>query len=127
MDFGTISQNLAQGSYTTIEDFEKHVELIFNNCRKFNPPSTYPVTCADTVEKVFKREWAKATEKKLSWGEKRGLQAVITTVVKEDVCVHFYWRHTSYLIKTSIQVMAFPRACQSCSVGNSNLFRCHSP
>jgi transcription initiation factor TFIID subunit 2 len=28
---------------------------------------TLPVTCADIVEKAFRKEWAKAMEKKLSW------------------------------------------------------------
>jgi transcription initiation factor TFIID subunit 2 len=85
MDFATISQNLAEGSYATMEEFGKDVDLVFSNCRKFNPPLTYPVTCADVVEKVFRKEWAKATEKKLSWIEKRSLQGVMTVIVKEDV------------------------------------------
>jgi transcription initiation factor TFIID subunit 2 len=87
MDFGTMSQNVAQGAYSTMEDFAKDVELVFSNCRTFNPPLTYPVTCADVVEKAFKKDWAKATEKKLSWPEKRALQGVMTTIVREDMYV----------------------------------------
>jgi transcription initiation factor TFIID subunit 2 len=85
MDFGTISQNLNQESYATMEEFAQDIELVFSNCRTFNPPSTYPVTCADVIEKAFRREWAKATEKKLSWLEKRSLQGVMTTIVREDL------------------------------------------
>ena len=85
MDFGTISQNLNQGSYSTMEEFAQDIELVFSNCRTFNPPLTYPVTCADVVEKAFRREWAKAMEKKLSWLEKRSLQGVMTTIVREDL------------------------------------------
>jgi transcription initiation factor TFIID subunit 2 len=85
MDLGTISQNLTEGSYTTMEEFGKDVELVFSNCRKFNTPLTYPVTCADAVEKTFRKEWAKAIERKLSWTEKRSLQGVMTAIVKEDV------------------------------------------
>lgn len=87
MDFGTIGQKLTEGKYPSMEDFAKDAELVFSNCRKFNPPPTYPVTCADTVEKVFKREWAKAYERKLSWAEKRSLQGLMTTLVKEDMQV----------------------------------------
>lgn len=85
MDFGTMSDKLGSGSYSHMESFNRDAELVFNNCRKFNPPMTYPVTCADAVEKVYKKEWAKVVEKKLSWGDKRSLQGLLATVVKEDV------------------------------------------
>jgi transcription initiation factor TFIID subunit 2 len=85
MDFGTISKNLAEGKYQFMDDFAKDVELVFSNCRQFNPSGTYPVDCADAVESLFKKEWAKATERKLSWIEKRSLQGIMTTLVKEDV------------------------------------------
>ena len=85
MDFGTISTKLNQNKYVTMGDFAKDVELVFSNCRQFNPPETYPVTCADVVERVFKKEWPKAIERKLSWVEKRGLQGVMTVLVKEPM------------------------------------------
>lgn len=85
MDFGTIGQKLTEGKYSTMEEFAKDAELVFSNCRKFNPPTTYPVNCADAVEKVFKKDWVKVSEKKLSWGEKRSLQGLMTTLVKEDM------------------------------------------
>ncbi|KAF8204343.1 hypothetical protein K438DRAFT_1716031 [Mycena galopus ATCC 62051] len=88
MDFGTISTNLASHEYETMEELRKDVDLVFSNCRTFNPPMTYPCNCADTVEKVFKKEWAKvmekAMEKKLSPNEKRGLQGILTALGKED-------------------------------------------
>ncbi|GLB35736.1 putative peptidase family M1 domain [Lyophyllum shimeji] len=85
MDLGTIMTKLSQNKYVTMEDFGKDVELVFSNCRQFNPPATFPVTCADVVERAFKKEWAKAMEKKLSWMEKRGLQGVMTALVKEPM------------------------------------------
>ena len=85
MDFATMTQRLNEGKYSTMEDFQKDVELVFSNCRKFNPPTTYPVNCADVVEKVFKKEWAKVIEKKLSFAEKRSLQAQMNQLVKEDM------------------------------------------
>lgn len=85
MDFGTISNKLTQGKYSTMEEFGRNIELVFSNCRQFNPPATFPVTCADMVERAFKKEWPKAIERKLSWMEKRGLQGVMTALVKEPM------------------------------------------
>lgn len=85
MDLGTMEKKLKEGKYLTMEEFQADMELIFSNCRKFNPPTTYPVNCADAVERAFKKEWAKATEKRLSWSEKRSLQAFMNKLVAEDV------------------------------------------
>lgn len=82
-----MSQKLTDNQYMTMEDFKKDVELVFSNCRQFNPPSTFPVTCADIVEKAFKKEWPKAMERKLAWSEKRGLQGLMSTLAKEPMWV----------------------------------------
>ncbi|KAI0068033.1 hypothetical protein BV25DRAFT_1904522 [Artomyces pyxidatus] len=89
MDFGTVSQRINNNKYTTMEEVAKDIELVFSNCRLFNPPTTYPVECADAVEKVYKKEWAKATERKLSWTDKRSLQSLMTNVVKEPISFVF--------------------------------------
>lgn len=73
--------------YTTMEEFARDVDLVFTNCRTFNPPTTYPVNCADALERVFKREWQKANEKKLSWNEKRSLQGIMTKLMADPMCV----------------------------------------
>ncbi|KAI0308085.1 hypothetical protein B0F90DRAFT_1680044 [Multifurca ochricompacta] len=88
MDFGTMMQNLSS-KYSTMEEFSRDVELVFNNCRLFNPPTTYPVQCADAVERVFKREWSRAAEKKMAWSEKRSLQSLMTTLVKDPLSFVF--------------------------------------
>ncbi|KAJ7086593.1 hypothetical protein C8R43DRAFT_939447 [Mycena crocata] len=85
MDLGTVSANLAAHSYETMEDFRKDIHLVFSNCKTFNPPATYPWDAADVLEKVFKKEWVKALERRLSPIEKRGLQGILTTLVKEDI------------------------------------------
>ncbi|KAF7347442.1 Transcription initiation factor TFIID subunit 2 [Mycena venus] len=85
MDFGTISANLASHSYETMEKLRKDINLVFSNCKTFNPPATFPWDCADAVEKVFKKEWPKVMEKKLSLNEKRGLQGILTTLGKEEI------------------------------------------
>ncbi|TFK17374.1 TATA-binding protein associated factor Taf2 [Coprinopsis marcescibilis] len=84
MDFGTISNKLSQGLYKSMEDVKKDIELVFANCRQFNPPGTFPVASAEAVERVYKKEWPKAMERRLSWGEKRGLQALLSQIIKED-------------------------------------------
>jgi len=78
-----MTTKLEQGQYETMEGFKKDTELVFSNCRKFNLPEDYPTLCANIVEKVFKKEWPKAMERKLTWQEKRGLQGLMTIVVKE--------------------------------------------
>lgn len=85
MDFGTISSKLNDGKYGAMEEFKADVELVFSNCRQFNPPGTSPTIIAAVVEKVFKKEWPKAMERKLSWSEKRGLQGVLTTLSKDQM------------------------------------------
>ncbi|KAF8167444.1 hypothetical protein B0H34DRAFT_792168 [Crassisporium funariophilum] len=90
MDFGTISNKLNESKYETMEQFKKDFELVLSNCRQFNTPDTYPTICADVVEKAFKKEWPKAMERKLSWTEKRALQGVMTTLVKEPISWVFH-------------------------------------
>jgi len=85
MDFGTINQRLNQGKYETMEDFKEDVMLVFRNCRKFNPAGTFPYICADNVEAAFTKEWARAMERRLEWGEKRSLQGILSQLTKEDM------------------------------------------
>ncbi|KAJ7877445.1 hypothetical protein B0H14DRAFT_3783570 [Mycena olivaceomarginata] len=47
MDFGTISANLASHGYETMEQLRKDVDLVFSNCKTFNPPATFPWDCVD--------------------------------------------------------------------------------
>lgn len=75
---------LDEGQYSAMEQFADDMELIFANCRQFNPPMTDPTVCADIIEKVFRKDWAKAMEKKLSFQEKRSLMS-ITTKLQNDV------------------------------------------
>ncbi|KAI0830772.1 hypothetical protein BC628DRAFT_1355553 [Trametes gibbosa] len=85
MDFGTMGTKLTEGKYSTMEEFSKDVEQVFQNCRAFNPPTTYPVLCAEAVERVWKKEWAKVMERKLSYAEKRSLQGLMKTLVNDPL------------------------------------------
>ncbi|KAI0652328.1 hypothetical protein C8Q79DRAFT_937038 [Trametes meyenii] len=85
MDFGTITTKLNENKYQTMDQFARDVELVFQNCRTFNPPTTYPVMCADAVERAWKKEWSKAMERKLSYAEKRSLQGLMKTVFNDPL------------------------------------------
>jgi transcription initiation factor TFIID subunit 2 len=87
MDFGTMMQNLNSGKYSTMDEVVRDAELVFSNCRLFNPPTTYPVQCADVLERVFKKEWTRVAEKKMAWTEKRSLQSLMTVLVKDPLFV----------------------------------------
>ncbi|KAK7465277.1 hypothetical protein VKT23_005256 [Stygiomarasmius scandens] len=89
MDLGTMNQKLNDGQYSTMEEFRKDIELMLANCRQFNPPGTAPVLCADALEKLYKKEWPKVMEKKLTYTEKRGLQSVLNTLIKEPISFVF--------------------------------------
>ncbi|KAH9968683.1 TATA-binding protein associated factor Taf2 [Russula dissimulans] len=89
MDFGTMMQNLNSGKYSTMEEITRDVELVFSNCRLFNPPTTYPVQCVDVLERAFKKEWARIAEKKMPWSEKRSLQSLMTTLAKDSLSFIF--------------------------------------
>ena len=85
MDFGTMSAKLSAGEYKTMEEFGADVELIIANCRQFNPPGTYPDTCAKALEAVWRPLWAKLTVKKLTYQEKRTLQGVMNKLVQDPL------------------------------------------
>lgn len=104
MDFGTINQRLNQNKYETMEDFKEDVMLVFRNCRQFNPPGTFPYICADNVEAVFIKEWARAMEKRLEWGEKRSLQGILSQLLKEDMWVTIF---LSILLLTTFSLSSF--------------------
>ncbi|KAI9511720.1 hypothetical protein F5148DRAFT_1168299 [Russula earlei] len=89
MDFGTMMQNINSGKYSTMEEFTRDIGLVFSNCKLFNPPTTYPVQCADVLERVFKKEWARLAEKRMAWSEKRSLQSLMTTLVKDPLSFVF--------------------------------------
>ena len=85
MDFGTMSAKLSAGEYRTMEEFAADIELILANCRQFNPPGTYPSTCANTLEGIWKPLWAKAMVRKLTYQEKRTLQGIMNKLVQDPL------------------------------------------
>ena len=47
MDFGTMGKRIENGSYTTLQDYEKDFRLVCTNCKKYNPKQTifHKVAC----------------------------------------------------------------------------------
>lgn len=89
MDFGTMGTKVKEGRYTTMEEFDRDARLVFDNCKTFNPPTTAPHSWAEAVEKVYRREWAKAMERKLSPSDKRVLLSLVNNLVKDPMFVAF--------------------------------------
>ncbi|TKY85733.1 hypothetical protein EX895_005273 [Sporisorium graminicola] len=77
MDLSTMEKKVNQAAYTTMGEFASDVELIFANCRQFNPPGTEPCQHADELQKMWRKEWAKAVTPKLEANEKRALVGLI--------------------------------------------------
>ncbi|KIY52676.1 hypothetical protein FISHEDRAFT_63651 [Fistulina hepatica ATCC 64428] len=89
MDLGTMTRKLTMGEYTTLEGFKKDMELMLRNCRQFNITGTFPILCADAVERLFRKEWPSVLEKRMPFTEKRGLQGLMTTLAKDVLSTLF--------------------------------------
>lgn len=83
-----MSAKLAQGEYSSMEDFAKDFELVLANCRQFNPPTTYPVTCVEALEKAWKPLWTKAMQRKMQPSEKRSLTSLMNKLVADPMYVY---------------------------------------
>ncbi|KAI9315007.1 hypothetical protein BX666DRAFT_1965766 [Dichotomocladium elegans] len=56
MDLGTIKTKLERSIYTSFDEFEKDVRLIFNNCYTYNRPGTYVYNEGQVLESIFDTE-----------------------------------------------------------------------
>lgn len=77
MDLSTMEKKVNQAAYSTMGDFAADMELIFANCRQFNPPGTEPCQHADELEKLWRKEWARTVTPKLEANEKRALVGLV--------------------------------------------------
>jgi transcription initiation factor TFIID subunit 2 len=89
MDLGTMQAKLSRSEYSTMEKFKSDMQLIFSNCRQFNPPLTYPVNCAKVLEDVFNKEWTRAVQKKLESKDKRAMLGIINKFLQDQTFVTF--------------------------------------
>jgi transcription initiation factor TFIID subunit 2 len=84
MDFGTISDKIDKKEYDNLDSFAHDIQLVFDNCRIFNPPGTIPVQCVEAIEKSWRSQLAKLKEKKLAAQDKRSLQSLLTRLGKDE-------------------------------------------
>lgn len=54
MDLATLETNLENNKYDTLEEFLEDTQLIFNNCRLYNPPSSPYAKSANKLEKFLR-------------------------------------------------------------------------
>ncbi|KAF7306116.1 Histone GCN5 superfamily [Mycena chlorophos] len=53
MDFGTMGTKLENGEYTDVQSFLSDAQLVFDNCRKYNPESSTYVKNANKLDKFL--------------------------------------------------------------------------
>ena len=75
MDLGTMQAKLNAAQYQLQGEMNGDFEQIVENCKIFNPPGTLPIAHAESLQKFWHTEVAKAT--KLSYQEKRALQGMM--------------------------------------------------
>ncbi|KAG4399887.1 hypothetical protein GLYMA_08G318100v4 [Glycine max] len=59
MDFATVRKNLANGSYTTLEQFESDVFLICSNAMQYNAPETIYHKQARSIQELGRKKFEK--------------------------------------------------------------------
>lgn len=57
MDLGTVKTKLRNGKYSSIQDFDKDIRLMFRNCYTFNAPTTYVYNEGKMLEEAYDNEW----------------------------------------------------------------------
>ena len=85
MDMGTLQANLDSGRYQLQGELNDDFEQIVINAKIFNPPNTLPVVHAETLQKTWKAEVAKAN--KLSYQERRSLQGMMNRLKQRPAWV----------------------------------------
>ncbi|PKC14739.1 Bromodomain-containing protein, partial [Rhizophagus irregularis] len=58
MDLFTIISKLENDQYTSIEEFEKDIRLIFRNCYIYNDIGSEMHTLGEALESTFNKVWA---------------------------------------------------------------------
>lgn len=56
MDFGTIKKKLNNNYYANTDEFLKDIELVFSNCKLYNPPESYVVSICNQVLALYQSQ-----------------------------------------------------------------------
>lgn len=90
MDLETIRVNIKQHKYTSFEDFNQHVELIFYNCMVFNLDNSPYHTEADRQRRKwikYRQQHFKDVDLKMALEKKVRPNNCITAYFSRDTCV----------------------------------------
>jgi len=55
MDLSTVKNKLNNGSYTLIEECIEEIQLIWDNCKKYNSDSSWIYKLAEKLERQFRK------------------------------------------------------------------------
>ena len=69
-DLQTVKENLKNNRYITVQQCLNAIQLIWDNCRTFNPPSNPIIIVCDICERKFKKEFEKSFQVNLELNEK---------------------------------------------------------
>ncbi|KAL9933346.1 hypothetical protein V8E36_008064 [Tilletia maclaganii] len=89
MDLGTMEKKLDTGAYGSMDEFASDMELIWANCRLFNPPLSLPCQHADQMEVTWRHEWGKALIPRLEFFEKRAMQSMLNRLRSSPAAILF--------------------------------------
>mmetsp|Transcript_15838 Transcript_15838/g.22941 ORF Transcript_15838/g.22941 Transcript_15838/m.22941 type:complete len:397 (+) Transcript_15838:18-1208(+) len=56
MDFGTIKKKLNNNVYSSGQEFIRDMELVFHNCRLYNPPDSDVITMCSNVQNLYEKQ-----------------------------------------------------------------------
>nr|XP_018260330.1 transcription initiation factor TFIID subunit 2 [Kwoniella dejecticola CBS 10117]OBR82488.1 transcription initiation factor TFIID subunit 2 [Kwoniella dejecticola CBS 10117] len=88
MDFETITKKIDNKKYKNLGQFARDVELVFANCRQFNPPGEI-TQCADHVEALYWKEWPKVASSKMTPDERKAMGSLIAQALKSHLSEWF--------------------------------------
>jgi len=58
MDLGTINKRLEKNFYSTTEQLQSDINLVFNNAIRYNPPGSDICLMVDQLKKFFESKWS---------------------------------------------------------------------
>ncbi|CAK9784528.1 unnamed protein product [Cutaneotrichosporon oleaginosum] len=87
-DYQSIMKKIDGKKYRTMGELAREIELIFANCRQFNPPG--PITdMAAKNEALYWKEWQRAVNPRMTPDERKLMLSAINRAFKEQVSFIF--------------------------------------
>ncbi|KAJ3372619.1 hypothetical protein GGF31_001639 [Allomyces arbusculus] len=124
MDLRTLRENLENCEYATLTDFEHDVDLIFENCYRFNGREHEISGHANVLRAMFRTEWKRFLVKRRNRGREGQPRPVPRPAPTEAPPLAYSGglhrsRKTSAGIKTEPATLAHPMSSASTSRGSS--------